>query len=134
MDAILHRLIFQEVPREGEIGDVYFDGLRENALFEKDWLYERDGETFRVPDYTTDPSKTFLALDRWHSGGGSARWNITPTGISAQFHYGAGYWYSGTVTRTKIGWMVHRLLAPAVIDFLRTSQTDDCTWIDGISP
>jgi hypothetical protein len=137
MDVILHRIMYQEVPRLSKPGESCYDGVRDTTLFESDWVFERAGELHLLPAYTSDPRQAFELISRWHELGGIGNININATAISANFRHAAvtTYWSygSGQLKRGRMEWIPARALAPRMIEFLISSKTDNCRWIDGIT-
>lgn len=135
-DVIVHRLLYGEVANPYQAGEVYFDGLRDMPLLEEDYLFQRDGETYRLPEYTNDMNATWAALAKWNDTGGTGRINMNATGWSAQFNHNAlryGGYYSGNLVRTRFEWLPIRVLARKAAEVKIQTQADNCEWIDGIN-
>ena len=138
MDAILHRLLYTEVPELCASGTSYTDGLRDLSLFEEDLLVQRDNDKYLVPHYSSKPNEAMILFSKWHDMGGTGSVNMNRSGWSANFNHGIArrsyYHGSGYMLRARLEWMPARALAPVVIEFRRRAQVDDCTWIDGVDP
>jgi hypothetical protein len=136
-DALVHRILYNEHAQLRPQGTPYFDGLRDGSLFQEDYLFERDGETYLLPNYTSDPRDTWIVLTKWNDTGGTGRINMNATGWSASFNHNAlryGGYYSGNLTRTRFEWLPIRVLAKKAVEVKVTTGADKCEWIDGIEP
>jgi hypothetical protein len=131
--VILHRLVFGEIPVECTIGTLYSDGLRDQALFENDYLYERDGVFYRVPEYSNKPDQSHILLEQWYELGGTGRFRMNRSSWSAHFGHGIVSLFGvHHMKRSRFEWLMMRALAPTIIMYRRVTHLDDCSWIDGI--
>lgn len=138
IDAILHRLLYGEIPERSPSGTLYTDGVRDLSLFEEDLLVPRNGDMHLVPHYSSSPADAMILLAKWHDMGGTGSVHMNRSGWSANFNHGiarrAYFHGSSHMLRARLEWIPARALAPVVIEFKRRAQSDDCTWIDGVDP
>jgi len=137
MDAILHRLAYDEEPVLHPTGTLYTDGLRDLSLFEEDLLVQRGEDWYIVPRYSSDPAMTLILFSKWYDMGGTGNFNMNRSGWSGSFSHGiasSGYYRSSHLIRTRLEWLPARALAQSMIELRRQAQSDECTWIDGVNP
>lgn len=138
VDAILHRLLYGEIPERCAVGTIYTDGVRDLSLFQEDLLVSRGDDKYLVPHYSSNPNEAMILLSKWHDMGGTGSVHMNRSGWSANFNHGiarrACFHGSGYMIRSRLEWMPARALAPVVIEFKRRAQSDECTWIDGVNP
>jgi hypothetical protein len=119
-------------------GTVYFDGVRDQSLFEDDYMIEKDGELIPIPQYTGNVGDAWKMFIKWHDIGGTGRLHLNRTTVSATFnHQMLSYGYYGShrnMVSSRLEWLPMRALSPQLVKFLISSNVDDCTWIDGIEP
>jgi len=129
--------LFDEAVGSYPAGTQYVDGIRDVALFEGDWLFEREGEFYRLPNYTSDERDTWLLFSKWNDSGGTGRIHMNATGWSGAFQHQAlghsGY-YSGNMYRTRLEWLPMRVLARKACEALIATGKDNCEWINRIDP
>ena len=136
-DAMLHRLLYDEQAEEYTAGTQYFDGLRDTALFEDDYLFERDGEFHLLPKYTGNKHDVWTLFSKWNDTGGTGRLHMNTSGWSGSFSHQilrSGAYYTGNMQRTRLEWLPIRVLARRACEVRIASGVDTCEWIDGIEP
>ena len=137
MDAILHRLAYDEIPETYAAGTVYFDGLRDTPLFSEDLLVRRNDHLHPVPLYSKDPAACMILFSKWYDIGGTGNINMNRSGWSGVFSHGIARRasYRGyQMIRTRLEWLPARALAHQMIEYKRQAQADDCDWIEGVDP